>query len=155
MLKVSIKVLLVEDVPKTVAIILRNTGGSEALHLQLSDMHVSQKTVRFPDEIASLSPGNVTRPLKPVVIEYPVSQLHNMPKAMYEAARAGPFTSCNDRYYYQGAATFYNSDGNKFRASWRYTFFPFRYQRTEMPQDPNFAAEDGEETGPFLSPFRM
>jgi hypothetical protein len=150
-LKVSIKFFSAEDVPKTVAIIIRNTGGSEALHLHLADIHVFQQTVRFPDEIASLSPGDATRPLKPVVIEYPKSQAHDMPKAMYEAACTGSGSPRNDRFDYQGEATFYDSDGKKFRALWRYTFFPIRYRRSKMQKDPSFCAEDGEETGPFLT----
>lgn len=84
-LKVGIKLLKPEIDPSRIAIIIQNTGGTDALHVHISDVHIFQKTARFTEDVASIPSGTGIVELRPVIIEYPDSYAHDVPGAMFEA----------------------------------------------------------------------
>jgi hypothetical protein len=150
-LKVAIKLLPVEDSNrKIVAIILRNTGGMDALHLHIEDIHVFQTRIRFSEDIAVLAAGTATKPIRPIVVEFPASKNRDMALAMFEATYKLRGRQTNDAYDYQGVGSFYDAEGSKYEARWIYTFYPFRFKRTELP-DEETVADDEEEVSPYLT----
>jgi hypothetical protein len=150
-LKVNIKFLKTDSDPTRIAIVIQNSGGTDALHLHISDIHIFQKTTRFPQDILSIPAGKSSDELQPVIIEYPDSIAHDMPGAMYEASQAGANIRNNDAFDYPGEVTFYDGDGNQFRAVWRYTFYPKKYFTAKNPPLAKYPDQQEKiDLGPFL-----
>jgi hypothetical protein len=151
-LKVSIKILPINDSGRDqITLVIRNTGGSPALHIQLNDIHVFQTRIRFFDDIPLLAPSTATKPLKPFVVEFPDSKKRDMALAMYEATYGVQGNRSGEAYDYQGGATFYDDQGKKFAAGWIYTFYPFRYKRSQLSPDDDTPTEERGEVGPYLT----
>jgi hypothetical protein len=150
-LKVSVKLVRIEDSRRDqVTIILRNAGGSLALHVQFNDINLSKTCIRFFDDIPQLDPGTATKPIKPYVLEYPDSKKRDMALAMFDASYGVHGTRTNEAYDYQGGATFFDAQGTQYQANWIYTFYPFRFKHNQL-DDPNLVADRIEEIGPYLT----
>jgi hypothetical protein len=136
---------------KTVAIIIRNTGGSDALHFHIKDIQVFQSRVRFSAQISLVAAGKASKPIKPHVVEFPDSKSWDIASAMLEGSSNVHGSRTNQAYDYQGSATFYDTDGIKYDARWIYTFYPFRFMQTELNPDDETTEEEREEIGPYLT----
>ena len=150
-LKASLKFTKREDEPDRISLVLRNTGGSDALHLHIKDMPVFQKTIRFSETVDVLAAGKATAPLTPTVAEYSQAHAHEVGKAFYEATHPG--TSQIDRakaFDYQAEASFFDVDGDEFKARWVFRFFPYIYRHVVVIRDPDMLADAEEEYGPYL-----
>lgn len=146
---VELKTVVFEMDVEGLVIVLTNRGGSEARHIQVDDVHLDANTVRFSGNIDSLKPGASSGSLVPRVIEFKESNSEEIGAAMYQGIvnrTWGP----SERYEYQGGAHFYDVAGNKWRASWTFTFFPHRYKSYV-----NTHPDDHSDLEPYLTVSKM
>jgi hypothetical protein len=143
-LRVSITTIEIDGNSSGLALVLRNSGGSDALHIHVGDVQLSRFTIRFSGDISTLAPGTSARPIRPTVVEYPESRKHEIGQAMYESLSTRSSQRADGQF--EGTASFYDTNGKEYRATWTYTFFPPRFRAKTLPEPPN----DGEEVGPYL-----
>jgi len=111
-----------------IGIVLTNVGGSEAHNLHLDDIILTQKTIEFADNISALASGSKTHPIASKVSGVGPLQMFDIAAAMMAEWDHQP-TALAEIIPCQASATYEDFNHNRFKATWVWEFYPFRYRQ--------------------------
>jgi hypothetical protein len=110
----------------TVEITVKNVGSSDAHDLHLADFMAATHTISFPQTIRLLAAGETTPAMVPRVNDFGTLLQSNIELAMKDAWKRGRNGNLPSTIIFPATAVYSDANGNHFRASWEYRFFPYR-----------------------------
>jgi hypothetical protein len=128
-LSVTVREVDANGSPAT-GIVFTNVGSSEIQKLHIDDMVVAGYRVNFDSNIPVLDAHQQTHPIRLRIDGHGAMQMFYLPYAMIKdwAAQGTQADKLPEQLVFPCTATYEDSDQNQFQASWKFEFYPFKYQ---------------------------